>query len=131
MRVINANAAALTAFFRSSRKVRETHWAGQPDSVLSYEALRRDDGGYGGVVSVVFEKPLAAVYDRLELCKGPSFGTEFTLCMAYVYMAHYDLVTTASGRERLRADGIDPDLLRISVGMEPVADLIRAFEAVM
>ena len=131
MRTINANAAALTAFFRASRKVRETHWAGQPDSVLSYDALRRDDGGYGGVVSVVFEKPLAAVYDRLELCKGPSFGTEFTLCMAYVYMAHYDLVTTAAGRSRLRADGIDPELLRISVGMEPVGDLIRAFEAVM
>jgi len=131
MRAINTNAAVLTGFFRSNRRVREVHWAGQPDSADSYDALRRPGGGDGGVVSVVFEKPLVEVYDRLDLYKGPSFGTEFTLCMAYVYMAHYDLVTTAAGRSRLQAEGIDPDLLRISIGMEPAEDLIRAFESVM
>ncbi len=131
MKDINANAAALTDFFRSSRRVREVHWAAQPDSEATYAALRRPGGGEGGVVSVVFDKPLQAVYDRLDLLKGPSFGTEFTLCMAYVYMAHYDLVTTAAGRARLREDGIDPDLLRISVGLEPVDELIHAFEKVM
>jgi cystathionine gamma-synthase len=128
MAVINANTAALAAYFRSSRAVRAVHWAGQPDSAAAYAALRRPGAGDGGVVSVVFEKPLETVYDRLELLKGPSFGTEFTLCMAYVYMAHYDLVTTPEGRERLRREGISPDLLRISVGMEPIDDLIRAFE---
>ncbi len=128
MAVINANTAALTAYFRSSRAVRGVHWASQPDSAAAYAALRRPGGGDGGVVSVVFEKPLETVYDRLELLKGPSFGTEFTLCMAYVYMAHYDLVTTPEGRERLRREGISPELLRISVGMEPIDDLIHAFE---
>jgi len=128
MAVINANAAALAAYFRSSPAVRAVHWATQPDSAAAYAALRRPGGGDGGVVSVVFAKPLETVYDRLDLLKGPSFGTEFTLCMAYVYMAHYDLVTTPEGRERLRQEGIDPELLRISVGMEPIDDLIRAFE---
>jgi len=128
MAVINANAAALTAYFRRSRAVRGVHWASQPDSAATYAALRRPGGGDGGVVSVVFQKPLETVYDRLELLKGPSFGTEFTLCMAYVYMAHYDLVTTLGGRERLRHEGIDPELLRISVGIEPIDELIRAFE---
>ncbi len=128
MAVINANAAALTDYFRRSRAVRNVYWAGQPGSAATYAALRRPGGGDGGVVSVVFAKPLETVYDRLDLLKGPSFGTEFTLCMAYVYMAHYDLVTTPGGRERLRHEGIDPELLRISVGMEPIDDLIRAFE---
>ncbi len=131
MAVINANAAALTAYFRRSRAVRDVYWAGQPGSAAAYAALRRPGGGEGGVVSVVFEKPLETVYDRLDLLKGPSFGTEFTLCMAYVYMAHYDLVTTPGGRERLRHEGIDPELLRISVGMEPIDDLIHAFESAL
>jgi len=125
---INANTAALVDYFRSATGVRQVHWAGQPGSSSAYEAVRRPAGGYGGVVSVVFDKPLEQVYDGLALCKGPSFGTEFTLCMAYVYMAHYDLVTTASGRARLQAEGIDPGLLRISVGLEPVDELIQAFE---
>ncbi len=124
---INANTAALIEYFRSAPGVRQVHWAGQPGSAAAYEAVRRPTGGYGGVVSVVFDKPLEQVYDRLELCKGPSFGTEFTLCMAYVYMAHYDLVTTAAGRARLEAEGIDPGLLRISVGLEPVDELIKIF----
>ncbi len=132
MMVINANAQALTAFFRSSRRVRQVHWAnGERSSSAAYEAIRRPGGGCGGVISVVFEKPLAEVYDRLPLLKGPSFGTEFTLCMAYVYMAHYDLVKTTAGQVQLRANGIDPELLRISVGMEPVEDVIRAFEQVL
>ena len=126
---INDNATALVDYFRSCRRVKTVHWAGQPDSENHYNALRRPAGGNGGVVSVVFEKPLETVYDRLDLRKGPSFGTVFTLCMPYVYMAHYDMITTSAGRKRLKHEGIDPELLRISVGTEPIDDLIRAFES--
>ncbi len=131
MKRINANASALTEYFSQSRGVRELYWAEQPDSAAAYQSVRHENGGNGGVVSVVFEKPLAEVYDRLNLRKGPSFGAEFTLCMAYVYMAHYDLVSSESGRDCLRSEGLHPELLRISVGVEPVDELIRAFEVVV
>jgi cystathionine gamma-synthase len=60
--------------------------------------------------------------------KGPSFGTEFTLVCPFMYLAHYELVTTDEGRNFLRSIGIDPDLIRISVGTEPIADIIEVFE---
>jgi cystathionine gamma-synthase len=37
-------------------------------------------------------------------------------------------VTTDDGRNFLRSIGIDPDLIRISVGTEPVEEIIRVFE---
>jgi cystathionine gamma-synthase len=69
---------------------------------------------------------LTRVYDRLRLPKGPSFGMTTTLVCPFMYLAHYDLVTTEAGRAALAADDLDPDLLRLSVGTEPVDDIIAA-----
>ena len=57
-------------------------------------------------------------YDNLELLKSPSFGTEFSLCCPYVYLAHYNLINDKTGREKLRHAGLSPELLRLSVGLE-------------
>ena len=59
---------------------------------------------------------------------GPSFGTNFTPVCPFMYLAHYVLVTTDEGRNFLRAIGIDPDLIRISVGTEPISAIIEVFE---
>ena len=131
MHGINANAALLTDYFENHPRVRAVFGARQMGSRAAYDAVRKHGGGYGGVLSVVFDKPLNAIYDRLALLKGPSFGTVFTLCMPYVYLAHYDLVSTPEGRALLHAHGVDPELLRISVGLEPAEDIIAAFDAVL
>jgi cystathionine gamma-synthase len=47
-----------------------------------------------------------------------------TLICPFLYLAHYDLVTTEAGRAELAASGIDPDLLRLCVGTEPAEDII-------
>ena len=49
-----------------------------------------------------------------------------TLICPFIYLAHYNLVTSAAGRTQLAAAGIDPDLLRLSVGTEPAEDIIAA-----
>jgi cystathionine beta-lyase/cystathionine gamma-synthase len=36
-----------------------------------------------------------------------------------MYLAHYDMVRDHAGRARLRALGVDTDLIRLSVGCEP------------
>jgi cystathionine gamma-synthase len=58
------------------------------------------------------------------LPKGPSFGIKTSLLCPFMFLAHYDLVTTADGRAELARYGIDPHLLRLSVGCEPTDDLI-------
>ena len=54
-----------------------------------------------------------------------------TLICPFMYLAHYDLVTTPEGRAELAASGIDPDLLRLCVGMEPVEEIIAALQAAL
>jgi cystathionine gamma-synthase len=43
-----------------------------------------------------------------------------------MYLAHYDKVTSASGRAELEANGLNPDLLRLCVGTEPTDEIIDA-----
>jgi cystathionine gamma-synthase len=131
MHTINEHAGILADYFRQHKGVRKVHDASQEGSRAYYDLIRRCDGGYGGVITVVFHKPLAEIYDHLSLRKGPSFGTIFTLCMPYVYLAHYDLLGSIEGTRKLKQHGLDPDLLRISVGVEPAADIIAAFDEVM
>ncbi len=131
MQRINTTAELLTSYFRDHPHVQQVFGAKQKGSFAAYERVRQKDGGYGGVISVVFDRPLEDIYDHLGLLKGPSFGTVFTLCMPYVYLAHYDLVSTKDGRAQLRRHGVDPELLRISVGLEPVEEIMAAFDAVL
>jgi cystathionine gamma-synthase len=78
------------------------------------------------MISFSLWTPLEPFYNRLRLPKGPSFGMKATLICPFMYLAHYDLVTTPAGRAELAASGIDPDLLRLCVGTEPAEEIIAA-----
>jgi cystathionine gamma-synthase len=43
-----------------------------------------------------------------------------------MFLAHYDLVTTPEGRDYLAHNGLCPELMRLSVGAEPVEEIIAA-----
>jgi cystathionine gamma-synthase len=76
------------------------------------------------MLSFTLKTPLAPFYDAVRLPKGPSFGMKNSLIIPFFYFAHYDLVKDAAGRAELAAGGIDSDLLRLSIGREPVDDII-------
>ena len=107
----NKNREALAKFFEQKSYIKKVY-----HSPLS------------AVISVVFNMPFEKAYDTLNFPKGPSLGTEFTLLMPYVYLAHYDLITSKSGRELLRNNGIPIDLVRISVGTEDIEDIKKEFD---
>jgi len=66
-------------------------------------------------------------YDAVKVMKGPSFGARFTLLCPFMYLAHYDLVTSDEGRAFLTSVGINPELIRISVGEEDYGDIEAVF----
>ena len=45
------------------------------------------------MITFTLRVPMEPFYDKLRLPKGPSFGMKTTLICAYMYLAHYDLVT--------------------------------------
>jgi cystathionine gamma-synthase len=128
---IEANAARVASFLSSHPGIRDVFWALHPSSKANYARIARGSGTVGGMISFTLKGPLAPFYDSLRLPKGPSFGMRTTLICPFMYLAHYDLVTSPAGRAELAASGLDPDLLRLCVGEEPAEDIIAALEAAL
>lgn len=78
---------------------------------------------FGGMISLIFAKPEQAVkfYDSLEVSKGPSLGTEYTLACPYTLLAHYKELDWAASL------GVPAHLVRISVGCEHYSALETTF----
>ncbi|KAI1012077.1 hypothetical protein LB503_004426, partial [Fusarium chuoi] len=87
----------------------------------NYDGVRRRNGGYGNVFSLVFRNRGTAehFYDHLDVCKGPSFGTNFTIAIPFVQLSAYN------EQEKLEKYGLPKHTVRISVGLEDYK-LIRA-----
>lgn len=121
---MHASVPQVVAFLASHPAVRDVFWALHPESRQNYLAIARTPDAVGGMITFTLRGSLDRFYDRLRLPKGPSFGMMTTLICPFMYLAHFDLVSTAAGRAELAASGLDPDLLRLSIGTEPVDDII-------
>ena len=98
----------------------ERVWYPKWECSAAYESVRRAEGGWGSLVTFITknaQKTSAAVYDKLEICKGPSLGTDFTLACPFVLLAHYTELDWAE------SCGIPRQLIRISVGLEDPEEL--------
>jgi len=120
---INQNALKLVDFLNNHSAV-DNVWHPSLVNKENFDAVKRKSGGYGGLVSISLANPKKAskVYDAIKLCKGPSFGTAFTLVCAYTMLAHYDELDWCEDC------GVPSSLIRISVGLEPIEDIIALFE---
>ncbi|QKD55652.2 pyridoxal phosphate-dependent transferase [Fusarium oxysporum Fo47] len=115
-RVIKAsqNAQHIADILRKHSSVGQVYYPkGSPTQQL-HEKYKRPGKGYGYLLSIRFKTPAAAIafHDALDVAKGPSLGTNFTLGCAYTLFAHYDELEWAEEY------GIVKHLVRISVGIE-------------
>jgi cystathionine gamma-synthase len=122
---LNENAAELAGYLREHPAVRRVCFAGHAEDPSQ---LARGHGTWGAVISIELVGDMEPFYNALKVMKGPSFGTDFTLACPFMYLAHYELVTSARGRQFLQSVGIYPELIRISVGTEPIASIIEVFD---
>ncbi len=123
---VNQTAPVVVEFLRAHPRVKALRWSHHPDSRENFLRLARTPTAHGSMISFKFDGPVADFYDRLRLPKGASFGMKKTLVCPFIYLAHYDLVLSESGREKLRIAGIEPELVRLSLGCESAEDIIAA-----
>jgi len=123
---INQTGPAVVEFLRAHPRVKALRWSHHPDSRENFLRLARTPEAFGSMISFKYDGPIAEFYDRLCMPKGASFGMKNTLVCPFIFLAHYDLVTSESGHETLRAAGIEPELIRLSLGCEPKEDIIAA-----
>jgi len=128
---LSAQASELARRLARHPAVRRVRTALTTPTARHYQAMMRPGAGPGALITLELNADLRTVYDRLKVVKGPSFGLEFTLAAPFLWLAHFSEVTTPEGRESLRRAGLDPDLLRVSVGLEPIEEVWAAFEAAL
>ena len=123
---IHASTAQVAAFLENHPAIKDVFWALHPASRENYQRIARAPDATGGMITFTLRAPgaLTKFYDQLRLPKGPSFGMKTTLICPFMYLAHYDLVTTPAGLAELAASKLDPDLLRLCVGTEPAEEII-------
>jgi cystathionine beta-lyase/cystathionine gamma-synthase len=122
----NRTTLQVARFLETHPAVGEVYWALRPEGRSNYLRVARSESHVGAVLSFTLKGELQRFYDRVRLPKGPSFGMKTTLLCPFIYLAHYDLVTSAEGRAELAAHGIAPELLRLSVGAEPAEEIVAA-----
>ena len=118
MRKISQNTLRLVEKLEKLEWISKIHYPHSSDSKENYTKIERYPWAVWWVISIEFEWNFEKIYNSLLLPKWPSFWMEKTMAMPYVYLAHYDLIQTKEGRDHLKKNGINQDLLRLSVGLE-------------
>lgn len=79
--------------------------------------------GYGGLFSILLQPHICqrTFYDKLDLSKGPSLGTDFSLVCPYTLLAHYHELDFAMSYD------VQPNLLRFAIGLEDLETLKTKF----
>jgi len=85
-----------------------------PSPSLSSFPLPIFPSGFGCLFSLVLKEGcnVETFFDHLNVRKGPSLGTCYTLACPYTVLAHYDELAWAA------ACGVPASLIRVSVGFE-------------
>ncbi|KAF9261361.1 PLP-dependent transferase [Marasmius fiardii PR-910] len=78
----------------------------------SESCLAEDNFGYLLSITFISTDESEAFYDALQCAKGPTIGTNFTLAIPFVMLAHYN------ERDEVAKYGLDETLVRLSVGIE-------------
>jgi cystathionine gamma-synthase len=125
---LDAGARAVAGHLARRRGVRRLFWSLQDGSRDNYLALARAPDRIAPVISFEIDGAMAPFYDAVPIAKGPSFGMRTSLLCPFVYLAHYDLVSSADGLRMLARAGLSPELLRLSVGEELPEAIIEALE---
>ncbi len=121
--VMNGNAERLAEFLSQHPAVERVYYP-RYRSPEKFETVRRDNGGWGALMSVLLKEPSRTArvfYDTLDVPKGPSLGTDFTLVCPYTMIAHYHELEWAENQ------GVSRWLVRVSVGTEPYDTLQSRF----
>ena len=119
------NGRAVAAFLQAHRKVKKVYYPGLPEHP-QHELASRQMSGFGSMIA--FEtgslQNAKRLLKRVRLCcMGESLGGVETLISHPATMTH-----AALGRQGRKAVGITDGLVRISVGIEEVADIIADLE---
>jgi len=118
-----SNALAVAQFLAQHPQVERVRYPGLASHPQHALARRQMSGGFGGIVSAELRGGLATARRVLERCR--LFGLAESLGGVESLIEHPGMMTHASLPAQVRASlGISDGLIRLSVGVEDVEDLL-------
>ncbi|MGH8138946.1 MAG: trans-sulfuration enzyme family protein [Steroidobacteraceae bacterium] len=118
-----SNARAIAEFLSGHARVERVYYPGLASHPQHALAARQMTGGYGGIVTAILRGSIADARRVLERCS--LFSLAESLGGVESLIEHPGLMTHASLPAEMRASlGISDGLIRLSVGVEDVGDLI-------
>jgi cystathionine beta-lyase/cystathionine gamma-synthase len=118
----NANGMAVAAHLERHERVARVFYPGLP-SHPDHEIARRQMSGFGGMVTIDVrggQQAAFGVFDRLKVIKrAASLGGVESICSLPILTSH-----TGLSDAELEKAGVSKGMIRISIGLEDVADLI-------
>jgi len=116
---INDNAMELAHYLETHPSVKQVNYPGLPGHP-GHKLAAKQMKGFGGMLSFVVDGQDGLTFQkRLKLIKpSMSLGGLESICSSPAHTSHRHL-----GPEGRRAEGIEEELIRLSVGIEDVADL--------
>lgn len=117
------NARVVAAYFKNSEKIESVRYAGLEDDRYHALAQKYLPDGTCGVVSIVIKGGKAAAVkfmDGLKLASNEVHVADIRTCVLHPASATHRQLTD----EQLIAAGVNPGLIRFSVGLEHVEDIL-------
>jgi len=128
---INGTAESLADWLQNHEDVATVYYPkftcneGYKSLLNNNESLKnKHRAGYGGLLSILLHSHVCqrTFYDNLDVAKGPSLGTNFTLVCPYTLLAHFHELDFATSYN------VQPNLLRIAVGLDDIDVLKNKFQ---
>lgn len=124
----NRNAQAVAEFLAQHPAVREVYYPGLPSHRQHNLARRQMPGGYSGMVCFDLRGGRAAGYDLLKRLKLITLAVSLGGVHSLITHPASTVSMSFASDEDLAASGVQPGLVRLSVGLEAAADLIADLE---
>lgn len=127
---INVTSEALADWLNDREEVATVYYPkftdkdGYNSVMKKYDYGGKHKAGYGGLMSIILHPHICqrTFYDEINVSKGPSLGTDFSLSCPYTLLAHYHELNFAMSYD------VQPNLIRFAIGLEDIDELKEKFD---
>lgn len=127
MRTHNENALKLAHFFETHDKIKRVYYPGLPSHTQHDLALAQMKGKYSGMISFEIEGGNTNAHKLLSYLKLPKEATSLGGVESLISLP-YNTSQASLTKKQQKNIGINEGLIRLSVGIEDIEDLISDFK---
>lgn len=121
------NVIKLVDYLSHHPKVAKVFWSHAQENLDVIGKLEKEENSYIPAIVVELDCPIEDIYNKLKVPKSINLGGDVTTIIPYMHLAYHDMLKSMKGRSLLKVHGLNSNIFRISIGCEPIEQVIGAF----